>query len=140
LTCAAHLANSSLLICFQEMEDVHFNAEDEMDDDDEDEDEDVEMDFGEETGSEDTSNTEEEGEDPLDNATQQSGDGWQDEDEEDEDLVANEDENEPDEDEDEEEDADEEEEEMMWQVTRLIFHCALLDLTLGVSSGHSSGS
>ncbi|KAF7321292.1 hypothetical protein MKEN_00649200 [Mycena kentingensis (nom. inval.)] len=58
-------------------------AEDEMDEDEEDEDEDVEMDFGEDTGSEDTSNSGDEGEE-VENPVQ-PGDGWGEDDEDDED-------------------------------------------------------
>ena len=102
------------------MEDVHFAAEDEMDDEQEDDD-DVEMDFGEETGSEDTSNTEEEGdENDLDNQPREPEEVWQDEDDEDgENLVENEEENEE-EDEDDEDDV-EVDDEMMWQVCATVY-------------------
>ncbi|KAJ7188201.1 hypothetical protein C8R46DRAFT_1341056 [Mycena filopes] len=118
--------NSALGMYGGEMEDVHFTAEDEMGEDEEDEDEDVEMDFGEETGSEDTSNTGDEGED-LEDPTRQPGEVWNteededDEDDEEEDLVEN---NEEDDEEDDEGDGneqiegvegDEGDEEMMWQ-------------------------
>lgn len=97
-----------------------------MDEDEGDEDEDVEMDFGEETGSDDTSNTDEEVEDVLEGGARESETGWQDEDEEyeEDDLVENEDdEDEDDGDEDEDEDGDpgpyvgeEGEGEILWQV------------------------
>ncbi|KAF7361866.1 hypothetical protein MVEN_00531100 [Mycena venus] len=91
----------------------------------EDEDEDVEMDFGEETGSEDTSNTGDEGED--EEPTRQPGEVWDAEEDEDEDDEDEEDLVEQDEEEDDEEDGgdandqidgvegDEGDEEMMWQ-------------------------
>ncbi|KAJ8696871.1 E3 ubiquitin-protein ligase tom1 [Pleurotus ostreatus] len=91
-----------------EMEDVHFDGEDAMDDDDEEDDEDVEMDYGEETGSEDTSNTDDEDEDELENATHESGEGWEDEEDED-DLVENDDDNDDDGDDGDEDDVDDEE-------------------------------
>ena len=58
---------------------------------DEDEDENVEMDFGEETGSDDTSNTDEEEEDILEGGGREPEEGWQDEDEDDDDDDDNED-------------------------------------------------
>ncbi|KAF7981836.1 hypothetical protein HWV62_31363 [Athelia sp. TMB] len=76
-----------------EMEDVNYAPEDEMDEDVEDDDEDAEMDFGEETGSDDTSNTDEE-EEILDADVRESQEGgWQDEDEEyeEDDLIEQED-------------------------------------------------
>ncbi|KAJ7132750.1 hypothetical protein C8R43DRAFT_929975 [Mycena crocata] len=118
--------NSALGMYGGEMEDVHFGAEGEMDEDEEDENEDVEMDFGEETGSEDTSNTEDEGEDDED-PTRQPGEVWdpeedeEEDDEDEEDLIENNDDEDDDEDEDDANDqiddveGDGGEEEMMWQ-------------------------
>lgn len=76
--------NSSLGMYGGEMEDVHYSAEEDMDEDEEDEDEDVEMDFGnDETGSEDTSEDEEEVDnEELENESEASEDGWEDEEEE----------------------------------------------------------
>ncbi|KAI0708195.1 hypothetical protein C8T65DRAFT_740208 [Cerioporus squamosus] len=101
--------------CLAEMEDVHYGDEDEMDEEDEDdEDDDVDMDFGDETGSEDTSATDEEDvEGDLEDETGESEEGWQDEDEEEEEgLVENE--GEP-ADEETGEEEEEEGEEVMWQ-------------------------
>ncbi|RPD73800.1 hypothetical protein L226DRAFT_488466 [Lentinus tigrinus ALCF2SS1-7] len=108
--------NSSLGLFGGEMEGVHYGDEDEMDEEGEDdEDDDVEMDFGDETGSEDTSATDEEDveEDLEDDTGESEEEGWQEEDEEEEaDLVENE--GEP-----AEEEADDEDEEdgdgNMWQ-------------------------
>ncbi|KAI8975845.1 hypothetical protein BD414DRAFT_580582 [Trametes punicea] len=105
--------NSSLGLFGGEMEDVHYGEDEDMDEDGgDDEDDDVEMDFGDETGSEDTSATDEDVEGELQDEEGESEDGWQDEeDEEDEDLVENEGEA-------VDEDAEEEEEggeEVMWQ-------------------------
>ncbi|KAK7057165.1 hypothetical protein R3P38DRAFT_3252330 [Favolaschia claudopus] len=119
--------NSALGMFGGEMEDVHFGAEGAMDEDGDDEDEDVEMDFGEETGSEDTSNTGDEGED--EEHPHQPGEVWDqeededDEDEDEDDLVEQGDDDDEDEDEDEEDandqirgvGGDEGDEEMMWQ-------------------------
>ena len=91
------------------MEDIRFAAEDAIDEQpDED---DVEMDFGDATGSEGTS--EEDGDDDdLENPSNESEEGWQDEDDEDEDnLVENEEENDEDAGEGDAEDA-----EVLWQV------------------------
>ncbi|RDX47077.1 hypothetical protein OH76DRAFT_1406241 [Lentinus brumalis] len=108
--------NSSLGLFGGEMEDVHYGDEDEMDEEDEDdEDDDVDMDFGDETGSEDTSATDEEDVegDLEDDETGESEEGWHEEDEEEEaDLVENE--GEAVEEEVGEED-DDEGEEVMWQ-------------------------
>lgn len=85
------------------------------------------MEFGEDTGSEDTSNTGEDGEDDLEDPTRQPGEVWdaeedEEEDEDEEDLVEH---DEEEDDEDDEEDVneqidgvggDEGDEEMMWQV------------------------
>ncbi|KAI3618920.1 ubiquitin-protein ligase [Moniliophthora roreri] len=54
--------NSALGMYGGEMEDMNYNEDEDMDEDDDDGDGDEEMDFGEETGSEDTSATEEEDE------------------------------------------------------------------------------
>lgn len=118
------------------MEDVHFGAEDEMDEDDEDEEEDVEMDFGEETGSEDTSNTGDEGEDDdIEDPTRQPGEVWdreeddEEDDEDEEDLVEHDEEDDEDEDEEDVNDriegveGDEGDEEMMWQVSHPTISC-----------------
>ncbi|KAF5386145.1 hypothetical protein D9615_002574 [Tricholomella constricta] len=113
--------NSALGMYGGEMDDAHYGDEDEMDEDEGDEDEDVEMDFGEETGSEDTSNTEDEGEEDVDE-TRGSGEEWDDGEEEEEDLVENEDEEDDEEGDDhhvEDEGEDEDEEDMMWQVRGL---------------------
>jgi E3 ubiquitin-protein ligase HUWE1 len=77
----------------QEMEE-QLSAEDGMDGDHGDEDEDVEMDFGEETGSEGTSATDEdeEQEDPDDEEGDSEEEDWHDEDE-DEDLLEEDEEN-----------------------------------------------
>ncbi|KAI0305409.1 hypothetical protein B0F90DRAFT_1815046 [Multifurca ochricompacta] len=86
--------NSSLGMFGGDMEE-RFAAEDVIDGDHGDEDEDVEMDFGEETGSEGTSATdedEEEQEDPEDDEGDSEEEGWQDEDE-DEDLLEEDEEN-----------------------------------------------
>ncbi|TBU55065.1 hypothetical protein BD310DRAFT_1041405 [Dichomitus squalens] len=107
--------NSSLGLFGGEMEDVHYGDEDDMDEeDDEDEDGDVEMDFGDETGSEDTSATDEEDvEEDLEDETGESEEGWQEEDEEDEEgLVENEGQAAE---EEADEDDEDEGEEVMWQ-------------------------
>ncbi|KAK0461087.1 uncharacterized protein EV420DRAFT_1746494 [Desarmillaria tabescens] len=115
--------NSALGIYGGEMEDVHFNGEDDIhEDDDDDEDDDEEMDFADETGSEDTSNTADEGDDDDLEEQVPHGDGWeQDEDEDEEDLVHNEDEDDNDEEDDDENDRGDDiegaegDEEMIWQ-------------------------
>ncbi|KAH0589501.1 hypothetical protein H2248_005243 [Termitomyces sp. 'cryptogamus'] len=108
--------NSALGMYGGEMDDAHYGGEDEMDEDGN-EDEDVEMDFGEETGSEHTSNTEDEEDEGVDE-THGTGEVWGDG-EENEDLVENdEDEDDTgDEDEDPQDDdaEDDEEENVMWQ-------------------------
>jgi E3 ubiquitin-protein ligase HUWE1 len=108
--------NSSLGMYGGEMEDVHYSPENETGEDEEDEDEDVEMDFGEETGSDDTSNTDEEEEDALEGVGRESEEGWQDEDEEyeEDDLVEN-NEEEDDEDGDDNEGEEEGDGEILWQ-------------------------
>jgi len=65
------------------MDDAHFSAEDDMDQDDEDEDGDVEMDFADETGSDDTSNTDEEPEEGPEDEARNIGEVWEDGEEED---------------------------------------------------------
>lgn len=111
------------------MEDVNYTPEDEMDEDVEDDDEDAEMDFGEETGSDDTSNTDEE-EEILDADVRESQEGWQDEDEEyeEDDLVEQEDDDDDDDDDGEDEGAPgpDVEAEMIWQVNEPYAIC--LDL------------
>ncbi|PBK91673.1 hypothetical protein ARMGADRAFT_968529 [Armillaria gallica] len=115
--------NSALGIYGGEMEDVHFNAEDDMHEDDDDDDEDdEEMDFADETGSEDTSNTADEGDDDDLEEQVPRGDGWeQDEEEDEEDLVHNEDEDDNDEEDEDEDDRRDDiegaegDEEMIWQ-------------------------
>ncbi|OCH84897.1 hypothetical protein OBBRIDRAFT_891524 [Obba rivulosa] len=111
--------NSSLGLFGGEMEDMQYGAEDDMDENGDEEEDDVEMDFGDETGSEDTTDTEDNEEDDLEDQFEhesgESEEGWQDEDEEDEeDLVENEDENDDDDDDGADEDEDEGEE-VMWQ-------------------------
>ncbi|KAF9227402.1 hypothetical protein BS17DRAFT_727628 [Gyrodon lividus] len=77
-----------------EMEDVNYSQDDEMDEGDEDEEEDVDMEYGDETDSEATSNSDEEvdaeEEDGEDGDGPRDG-GWRDEDEEyeEEDLIEN---------------------------------------------------
>jgi hypothetical protein len=91
-----HAISRGLTFHLQEMEE-QLSAEDGMDGDHGDEDEDVEMDFGEETGSEGTSATdedEEEQEDPDDEEGDSEEDDWHDEDE-DEDLLEEDEENRP---------------------------------------------
>ncbi|EKM54444.1 uncharacterized protein PHACADRAFT_174950 [Phanerochaete carnosa HHB-10118-sp] len=110
--------NSSLGMYGGEMEDVHFGHDDEMDEDAEDEDDDAEMYDEEETGSEDTSATDEEDEEALEQELEdETGDsegGWN-EAEEEEDLVENEEGHEDaDEDSEDGEEAGEEAE-VMWQ-------------------------
>ncbi|KAF8658329.1 hypothetical protein AX16_002096 [Volvariella volvacea WC 439] len=111
--------NSALGMYAGEMDD-NFAGEDEMDEDEEDEDGDVEMGYDEDTGSEDTSHTEEEEEEDELGAEDDQEEDWEDVDEEEEeDLVENEDEEgadeEPDEGQEDEEDADEEVDEEVWQ-------------------------
>jgi E3 ubiquitin-protein ligase HUWE1 len=115
---------------FQEMEDVHYSQDDEMDEGDEDEEEDVDMEYGDETDSEATSNSDEEidaEEEDAEDEDGSRGDGWRDADEEyeEEDLIEN----------DEDGDggvgavtgADQDiDEDMMWQVCPISsFHCSL---------------
>ncbi|KAK0485978.1 hypothetical protein IW261DRAFT_1662959 [Armillaria novae-zelandiae] len=115
--------NSALGIYGGEMEDVHFNGEDDMhEDDDDDDDDDEEMDFADETGSEDTSNTADEGDDDDLEEQVPHGDGWEpDEEEDEEDLVHNEDEDDNDEEDEDEDDRRDDiegaegDEEMIWQ-------------------------
>lgn len=107
------------LTVLQEMEDVHYGHDDEMDEDAEDEDEDAEMYDDEETGSEDTSATDEEDEEALENELEdETGDsegGWNEEEEE-EDLVENEAVHEEGDEDSEDEDEVGDEAEVMWQV------------------------
>lgn len=103
-----------------EMEDINYGPEDEMAEGDEDEDEDVEMEYGDETDSAATSDSEDELEGGGDDDDEDSNGGeWHDEDEEyeEDDLVENED----DEDNDDDEPAvgeEVDEEEIMWQDIR----------------------
>ncbi|KZT26754.1 hypothetical protein NEOLEDRAFT_1062431 [Neolentinus lepideus HHB14362 ss-1] len=108
--------NSSLGMYGGEMEDVHYSAEDDMDENEDEEDEDVEMDFGgDETGSEDTSEDEENGEnEELENESDASEDGWEDAEEEEEGLVEN-DEEVDEEDGEEDEGEEEEDAQIVWQ-------------------------
>ena len=103
------------------MEDVNFGPDENMDDDEIGEDEDAEMDFGEDTGSEDTSRTdddddmgeEDDGEVDVDDETGESEGGWQDEEEEEADLVEN-GEGEGDEDGDEDDEDEEADDGVIW--------------------------
>ncbi|KAK7687105.1 hypothetical protein QCA50_009606 [Cerrena zonata] len=106
------------------MEDAHYGSDDEMDEDEEEEDDDVEMDYGDETGSEDTSASDEDEDDleaDLEDGTGDSEDGWHNHvDDEGEDLVENEGIHDEDGgDEDEDEDEDDGDEEVMWQDVRV---------------------
>ncbi|KAI9068310.1 hypothetical protein FKP32DRAFT_1587710 [Trametes sanguinea] len=120
--------NSSLGLFGGEMEDVHYGEDEDMDEDDEDdEDDDVEMDFGDETGSEDTSATDEDVEGELEDEAGDSEDGWQDEEEEEEeDLVENE--GEPIDEDVEEEEEEDGGDEVMWQ-----------DIAVGEGEGDEGG-
>lgn len=105
------------------MEEVHYGPDDEMDEDVEEEEDDAEMDYDNETGSEDTSHTDEEEdvdmEEEMENETGESEEGWHDEDEE-EDLVENDIEHEGEDDDAEDEDEDDAgEEDVMWQVKNI---------------------
>ncbi|KAG6844702.1 hypothetical protein H0H87_004578 [Tephrocybe sp. NHM501043] len=122
--------NSALGMYGGEMDDVHYGSEDEMDEDEVDEDEDVEMDYGEDTGSEHTSNTEDEGDEGVDDDTHGTGEVWDDGEDDDEDLVENDDDEEGDGDDedqhDEDEDEDEDEDDVMWQVCQGVHIMTLL--------------
>ncbi|OJA08666.1 hypothetical protein AZE42_01166 [Rhizopogon vesiculosus] len=100
------------------MEDMNYAQEDEMAEGDDDEDEDVDMEYGDETDSAATSNSDDELEDGGDDNVDEASNGgeWHDEDEEyeEDDLVENED----DEDGDVPDAGDEIDEEIMWQDIR----------------------
>ncbi|KAG9316564.1 hypothetical protein JVU11DRAFT_2615 [Chiua virens] len=87
------LYRHSALGMFGGMEDVHYSQDDEMDEGDEDEEDDVDMEYGDETDSEATSNSEEVDaeEEEGDDGDESHDDGWQDEDEdyEEADLIEN---------------------------------------------------
>ena len=99
---------------------MSYGPDESMDDDDIGEDEDAEMDFGEDTGSEDTSRTddddmdEEDDEVDVDDETGESEGAWQDEAEDEADLVENGEEGEGDEDGDEDDDDDEADDGVIW--------------------------
>ncbi|KAI0829944.1 hypothetical protein BC628DRAFT_1314795 [Trametes gibbosa] len=106
--------NSSLGLFGGEMEDVHYDDEDMDENDEEDDDDDVEMDFGDETGSEDTSATDEDVEGELEDEEGESQGGWHDEEEEEEEgLVENE--GAPLDDDAEDDEEEDEADEVMWQ-------------------------
>lgn len=128
--------NSALGMYGGEMDDARYAEDEEMGDEGEDdEDDDVEMDFGEETGSEDTENTDDDDDDDEDDMggeedAETSEDAWEEgDDEEEEGLVENSDNpRNDDDDEDDEEDHEdggghdplqdegaEDEEEMLWE-------------------------
>ncbi|KAL1945966.1 hypothetical protein VTO73DRAFT_1968 [Trametes versicolor] len=118
--------NSSLGLFGGEMEDVHYDDEDMDDDGEDDEDDDVEMDFGDETGSEDTSATDDDVEGALGDEGE-SEDEWHDEEEEEEaGLVENE--GEPMDDDAEDEEEEDEGDEVMWQ-----------DIAVGDGDGEDPG-
>jgi len=106
------------------MEDVNFGPDESMDDDEIGEDEDAEMDFGEDTGSEDTSRTdddddmdeEDDEEVDVDDETGESEGAWQDE-EDGADLVEN-GEGEGDEDGDEDDEDEEADDGVIWPEVR----------------------
>jgi hypothetical protein len=131
------------------MEDVHFGAEDNMDEDEVGEDEDVEMDFAEDTGSEDTSRTEDEDDEDeigeVDPDTGESEGVWQDDDDDEEDLVENDAEPEGDngdEDEDDDDDDDDDDEQareaVIWTEVFLSHHTFRLMLTFVYSQGDAT--
>ena len=99
---------------------MNYGPDESMDDDEIGEDEDAEMDFGEETGSEDTSRTDddddmdEEEEVDVDDETGESEGAWQDEEEEEADLVENGEEGEGDEDGDEDDEDEEVDDGVIW--------------------------
>jgi E3 ubiquitin-protein ligase HUWE1 len=112
------------------MEDVHFQPQDDMEDDGLEADDDVEMDYADETGSEDTSHTEEEEDVDLDAPVLEGA--WQDEDGDVSGLIENDDAqddlDEGDATDDDDQDNDEEHvhaEGGVWQVgpLRLVFTC-----------------
>ncbi|TDL26261.1 hypothetical protein BD410DRAFT_895667 [Rickenella mellea] len=109
--------NSSLGMYRGEMEDVNFAAGDEMDQAEDEDDEEVDMEFDEDTGSEDTSNSDEEGdgEEDLELGAQEAGEVWTDDEDmedEDEDEDAHSEDNESDRD---PEEGSVDDAEIMWQ-------------------------
>lgn len=104
------------------MEDVNFGPDESMDGDEIGEDEDAEMDFGEDTGSEDTSRTdddddmdeEEDDEVEVDDESGESEGAWQDEEEDEADLVENGEEGEGDEDGDDDDEDEEADNGVIW--------------------------
>lgn len=126
------------MILKQEMEDVNYSQDDEMDEGDEDEEEDVDMEYGDETDSEATSNSEEVDaeEDDEDDDDESHGDEWRDEDEdyEEADLIENDEDGEgnvaaitgPDHALDED---------MIWQVCLILRDLLDADLTCGYYEG-----
>ena len=99
---------------------MSYGPDESMDGDDIGEDEDAEMDFGEETGSEDTSRTDDDGMDEeddevdVDDETGESEGAWQDEEEDEADLVENGEEGEGDEDGDEDDEDEEADDGVIW--------------------------
>ena len=99
---------------------MSYGPDESMDGDDIGEDEDAEMDFGEDTGSEDTSRTddddmdEEDDEVDVDDETGESEGAWQDEEEDEADLVENGEEGEGDEDGDEDDDDEDADDGVIW--------------------------
>ncbi|KAG6835597.1 hypothetical protein H0H93_016649 [Arthromyces matolae] len=100
----------------KEMDDAHYGGDDDMDED-ADEEEDVKMDFGDDTGSEHTSHTEDEVDEGVDDETR-TGEDWG-EGDDDDDLVENEEDEDEEADEDEEDQQDDdgadEVDDVMWQ-------------------------
>ncbi|KAF9012343.1 hypothetical protein BDQ17DRAFT_1232733 [Cyathus striatus] len=116
--------NSALGMYGGEMDDRNFDDDDEMDEDDDGDEDDVDMDFGDETGSEDTSNTDEGEDNDLGDEVHDSGDTWDEVDEDEEGMVENNIDEDEDEDEDDPDDEDQDDEgeggddgdeEMMWE-------------------------
>lgn len=105
---------------------MNYGPDESMDGDDIGEDEDAEMDFGEETGSEDTSRTddddmdEEDDEVDVDDETGESEGAWQDEEEDEADLVENGEEGEGDEDGDEDDEDEEADDGVIWTEVRFL--------------------
>lgn len=103
-----------------EMEDINYAQEDEMVEGDEDEDEDVEMEYGDETDSAATSDSEDELEGGGDDGEDSNTGEWHDEDEEyeEDDLVENEDDEDGEDDDEPAAGEEVDEEEIMWQDIR----------------------
>ncbi|KAF9566753.1 hypothetical protein CPC08DRAFT_814629 [Agrocybe pediades] len=100
--------NSALGMYSGEMDEHHYSEDEDMDD--EGEEEDVEMEYDEETGSEDTSASEsDDGEDDIDHVAQDSEEVWEEGDDDDEENLVQDDGAEEEEDEDEEQESDEDE-------------------------------